>query len=144
MSQEPPHSHEHADEHNHVDEHGHDDAHDHEHADEHGHDDAHDHEHADEHGHEHEHGRFGWLRELLPVGHGHSHAAEARVDSALESSARGIWALKVSLLALAATAAFQFVIVVISGSAALLADTIHNFSDALTAVPLWLAFALSR
>lgn len=110
--------------------------HDHDHTDE--------PDHADDHDHEHDHGRFGWLRELLPFGHGHSHAAEARVDSALESSERGIWALKVSLLVLAATALFQLVIVVISGSAALLADTVHNFSDALTAVPLWLAFALSR
>jgi cation diffusion facilitator family transporter len=52
--------------------------------------------------------------------------------------------VKVSLVALGATALFQVVIVLISGSVALLADTIHNFSDALTAVPLWFAFILSR
>ena len=62
----------------------------------------------------------------------------------MESSALGIWALKVSLVGLGVTAIFQLVIVFISGSTALLADTIHNFSDALTALPLWLAFALSR
>jgi cation diffusion facilitator family transporter len=66
------------------------------------------------------------------------------IDNALETSARGIWALKVSLLGLGATALFQLIIVLVSGSAALLADTIHNFSDALTSVPLWIAFVLGR
>ena len=60
------------------------------------------------------------------------------------SPACGIRAVKISLLALGATAVAQLVIVVISGSVALLADTIHNFSDALTAFPLWIAFALGR
>jgi cation diffusion facilitator family transporter len=60
------------------------------------------------------------------------------------SNARGVWAVKVSLIALLATALFQVIIVVISGSVALLADTLHNFSDALTAIPLWLAFTLAR
>src|SRR5215211_4341871 len=55
-----------------------------------------------------------------------------------------MWALKISLVGLLATAIFQVFIVVISGSVALLADTIHNFSDALTAIPLGLAFWLSR
>jgi cation diffusion facilitator family transporter len=75
--------------------------------------------------------------------HTHSHAG-SRTDRALESSARGIWALKISLVGLLVTAIFQVVIVVISGSAALLADTIHNFADALTAVPLWIAFVVGR
>lgn len=74
----------------------------------------------------------------------HSHDASDKVDAQLESSSRGIWALKISLLGLAATAAFQVVIFLISGSVALLADTIHNISDALTAVPLWIAFVLGR
>ena len=60
------------------------------------------------------------------------------------SNARGIWAVKVSLIALLATALFQVIVVAISGSVALLADTIHNFSDALTAIPLWIAFTLAR
>jgi cation diffusion facilitator family transporter len=69
--------------------------------------------------------------------HGHHHAA-------LTDSAAGIRSVKISLAALAVTALIQVVIVAISGSVALLADTVHNFSDALTAVPLWIAFALSR
>jgi cation diffusion facilitator family transporter len=97
-----------------------------------------------EHEHLHEHGgRFGWLAELAPVLHGHEHTG-VRVDAALASDERGIRALKLSLLGLAATAAFQVVIALASGSAALLADTIHNGADALTAVPLWIAFALGR
>ncbi len=72
----------------------------------------------------------------------HSHDAADSVDTALESSAVGIRAVKISLVGLGATAAVQVVIAVVSGSIALAADTIHNFSDALTAVPLWVAFAL--
>ena len=56
----------------------------------------------------------------------------------------GTRAVKISLAGLAITATFQVVIVVLSGSVALAADTIHNFSDALTAVPLWIAFSLGR
>ena len=74
----------------------------------------------------------------------HSHDAVDSIDAALAASAEGIRALKISLLVLGATALAQLVVVAMSGSAALLADTIHNFSDALTAVPLWIAFALSR
>ncbi len=73
----------------------------------------------------------------------HSHDAADNVDSALESSTIGIRAVKISLVALGITAVAQAVVVVFSGSVALAADTIHNFSDALTAVPLWIAFALS-
>jgi len=98
-------------------------------------------EHNHGHGHDHAAGVVGRIREFVG---GHSHDAADKVDAQLESSARGIWALKISLLGLLATAAFQVVIVLISGSVALLADTIHNFSDALTAVPLWIAFVLGR
>jgi cation diffusion facilitator family transporter len=77
-------------------------------------------------------------------GHGHSHDHGAAVDEALEGSATGIRAVKVSLVALLATAAVQAVIVAISGSVALLADTIHNVADALTAIPLWIAFVIGR
>ena len=83
----------------------------------------------------------GWL---LAVFRPHSHDSADSVDAELEGSAQGIRALKISLLALLATAAAQLIVVVISGSVALLADTVHNFSDALTAVPLWIAFLLSR
>lgn len=74
----------------------------------------------------------------------HSHDAADSVDTALESSAVGIRAVKIGLIGLAATAAMQVVIAVVSGSIALAADTIHNFSDALTAIPLWIAFSLGR
>jgi cation diffusion facilitator family transporter len=105
--------------------------------------DDHDHEgeHAHDHDHEHETGLKAWLLGLLRP-HEHGHYATA-LDPAM-SNARGIWAVKVSLIALMATALFQVIIVAISGSVALLADTIHNFSDALTAIPLWIAFTLAR
>jgi cation diffusion facilitator family transporter len=74
----------------------------------------------------------------------HSHDAADSVDSALESSQRGIRALKISFAALMVTAILQTIVVVITGSVALLADTIHNFSDALTAVPLFIAFKMGR
>ena len=73
------------------------------------------------------------------MGVGHSHD----VDQALATN-DGIRAVKISLLALAATAVAQSVIFAFSGSVALLADTVHNFSDALTAVPLWIAFVVGR
>lgn len=83
------------------------------------------------------------IQELNPFSHIHNHA-ETTFDAALETSARGIWALKVSLVALGMTSFLQLLVVLLSGSAALFADTIHNFGDALTAVPLWIAFALGR
>ena len=52
--------------------------------------------------------------------------------------------MKLSLVGLGLTAALQLLVVFFSGSVALLADTVHNFSDALTAVPLWVAFVIGR
>lgn len=78
------------------------------------------------------------------MGVGHSHDHSDRVDDALRDSAAGIRAVKISLVVLGITAVAQMAIVVLSGSVALFADTVHNFSDALTAVPLWIAFAMSR
>jgi len=75
--------------------------------------------------------------------HEHSHA-HGGVDPTIFTTQRGIWAVKWSLLGLLVTAVFQVVIVSLSGSVALLADTVHNFGDALTAVPLWIAFRLAR
>jgi cation diffusion facilitator family transporter len=98
---------------------------------------GHDHDH--DHDHDHPKGLLGVIKEIFAP---HSHDASDSIDGALESSAAGIRAVKISLLALGATSIAQLVIVVISGSVALLADTIHNFSDALTAIPLWIAFAL--
>lgn len=74
---------------------------------------------------------------------GHSHGA-AMLDPALEASRDGMRALLLSLGLLAVTAATQAVIVALSGSVALLSDTVHNLADALTAVPLGLAFWLGR
>jgi len=108
------------------------------------HHDHHDHGH-DGHHHHHDHhhatGVRGIVREIFAP---HSHDPADSVDDALESSAQGIRAVKISLLALGLTAVFQLVIVAMSGSVALAADTIHNFSDALTAIPLWIAFVLGR
>jgi cation diffusion facilitator family transporter len=104
----------------------------------------HQHEHTDEHEHadEHDH-RHGGLAGLLAALIGHSHDPADAVDEALAGDERGIRAVKLSLAGLGITAVLQLAVVLISGSVALLADTIHNFSDALTAIPLWVAFALS-
>ena len=72
---------------------------------------------------------------------GHTHGA---VDPSITSSERGIWAVKWSFAGLFITALLQLVVVLFSGSVALLSDTIHNFGDAATAVPLWIAFCLTR
>lgn len=74
-------------------------------------------------------------------GHGHTHGA---VDPSIATSERGIWAVKWSFGVLFTTALVQLGVVILSGSVALLSDTIHNFGDAATAVPLWIAFALTR
>jgi cation diffusion facilitator family transporter len=111
----------------------------------HGHGHGHGHDGRHDHGHEHEHEHRGGLRGFLAeTFRPHSHDSADSVDSALESSAAGIRAVKISLIALGLTAIVQAVVVVLTGSVALLADTIHNFSDALTAIPLWIAFVLGR
>ncbi|MFC5747397.1 cation diffusion facilitator family transporter [Actinomadura rugatobispora] len=74
----------------------------------------------------------------------HSHASSDKVDAAMESSAEGIRALWISLVVLGATTVLQAIVVAISGSVALLGDTLHNAADALTAVPLGIAFLLAR
>lgn len=88
--------------------------------------------------HEHTHQHHG------DEGVSHSHAHNVAADPALLDSERGIRAVQLSMLVLGVTAIFQLAIVVISGSVALLADTIHNFADAATAIPLWIAFRLGR
>jgi len=88
-----------------------------------------------DHGHSHSDSHSEHIHHL------HTHGA---VDPSILSNERGIWALKWSLVGLSITALFQVVVVYFSGSVALLADTIHNFGDAATAVPLWIAFVLGR
>lgn len=95
--------------------------------------------HSHEHHHDHRWTLGAALHEVFAP---HSHDASDSIDDALESSAAGIRAVKVSLLALGATSVAQLAIVMISGSVALFADTVHNFSDALTAIPLWIAFVV--
>jgi cation diffusion facilitator family transporter len=108
----------------------------------HEHDEHDDHDHQHEHEHDHSgHPIIEWFQHTFtPHDHGYQTAA---LDAALATD-RGIRAVKISLVALLLTAGFQMAIVAISGSVALLADTIHNFSDALTAIPLGIAFTLSR
>ncbi|GGV26192.1 cation efflux system protein [Streptomyces filipinensis] len=110
---------------------------------------AHDHrpEHGPAHGHAHHEGRTGTaglrhrLAHLLTP---HSHDSAERLDPAMEASARGMRALWVSLAALGATALTQAAVVAVSGSVALLGDSVHNAADALTALPLGIAFVLGR
>ncbi len=70
-------------------------------------------------------------------GHGHTHG---RVDRSIVRSRAGVRAVSISLAILAVTAALQAVVFMLSGSVALLADLIHNGGDALTAIPLGIAF----
>ncbi|WP_336921251.1 cation diffusion facilitator family transporter [Aquipuribacter sp. SD81] len=112
---------------------------------EHGHEQGREHWHG--HGHGHEPDRTGVARVLGHLTHAwrpHSHDHADSVDDALATSAAGIRATKVSLVLLGATALLQLVVYAFSGSVALLADTIHNLSDAFTSVPLWIAFVLVR
>jgi cation diffusion facilitator family transporter len=113
--------------------------HEHEHEHEHNHD-GHDHGRHD-HEHGHRHGAAARLGHLLRP---HSHEVGDKVDAAMEASAAGIRALWISLAVLAGTAAVQAAVVAVSGSVALLGDTLHNASDALTAVPLGIAFLVGR
>jgi cation diffusion facilitator family transporter len=112
----------------------------HDHGHEHGH--HHDHGHAQEHPHHHP--SPGLRHRVAHLLTPHSHESADKLDSALESSARGMRALWVSLAVLGVTAVAQAVVVMLSGSVALLGDTVHNAADALTAVPLGIAFVLGR
>ena len=95
-----------------------------------------------ERGHEHEQGGRSRARGHSHAGdHGHTHGV---IDASLTTTARGIWAIKWSFVILTITAALQLIVVFVSSSVALLADTIHNIGDATTAIPLWVAFALAR
>jgi cation diffusion facilitator family transporter len=102
------------------------------------------HDHGQEHDHGHDHsgsGPVAWLRHLLRP---HSHQASDQVDAVMEASAEGMRVLWVSLGVLGVTALIQLVVTVLSGSVALLGDTLHNAADALTALPLGVAFVVGR
>ncbi|MFE2857271.1 cation diffusion facilitator family transporter [Streptomyces lavendulae] len=139
--------------------HAHGDSHGHAHGDHHGDGHAHhqgrgdghgsgqDHGRGRHQGHDHGdgHGRAGGLRHRLAhLLTPHGHEAADKVDAAMETSREGMRTLWTSLAVLGATTAVQAVIVVLSGSVALLGDTVHNAADALTAVPLGIAFVLGR
>ena len=85
----------------------------------------------DKHKHSHNH----------PHEHGHTHGG---IDPSIVSHERGLWVVKWSFVGLMATAIFQFFVVIASNSIALMADTIHNFADEATAVPLGIAFLFAR
>jgi len=94
----------------------------------------HEHNHHSHHrAHNHGHGQHSH--------HGHGHGV---VDPSIATTDEGLWALKWSFVVLMATALLQAATVFVSGSVGLLADTIHNFGDAATAIPLGLAFLFAR
>jgi cation diffusion facilitator family transporter len=106
-----------------------------------GHDPGHGHDHEHDHHHEPARGLAGRLRHLLRP---HSHEAADQIDAVMEASKEGMRTLWISLGVLGATALIQAAVVVLSGSVALLGDTLHNAADALTAVPLGVAFVVGR
>lgn len=98
---------------------------------------------ARSHGHVHRGGPLGWLQAIFHVG-GHEHAEhDVSADPAFKTS-EGIRTVWIALAALGLTTILQVVIVLISGSVALLADTPHNLGDALNSIPLLFAFYLAR
>ncbi len=78
------------------------------------------------------------FRHLAP--HDHDNSDRALIDTGAE----GVRATKVSLVGLGITAVLQAILVAFTGSVALLSDTLHNLTDALTAIPLWIAFSVGR
>src|SRR6201982_3843769 len=107
---------------------------------------GHEHDHGHDHGHDHphEHGQRGLWTRLRHASGPHSHDHARAVDPVLESSAEGLRALWISLAGLAATALAQAVVVALSGWLALLGDALHTAPAARPAVPLGVAFLLSR
>ena len=101
----------------------------------------HDHDHDHQHDHQHDH---GWWARVKHVVVPHSHDANDAIQSAEEASGHGIRAAWIGLAGMMATALAQVVIVAISGSIALLADTVHNLGHAATTIPLIIAFRLGR
>ena len=112
-------------------------------SDPHAHASGHDHDHRHEHEPEHRPGTgpAARLRHLLRP---HSHESAGQVDAVMEASADGMRTLWISLGVLGVTALAQGAVVAVSGSVALLGDTLHNAADALTAVPLGVAFVVGR
>jgi cation diffusion facilitator family transporter len=91
------------------------------------------------HNHEHETHHHDHVRDHGGGGHGHSHGL---VDPLIVRSREGVKAVSISLCVLAVAALAQLAVYLAAGSIALLADLIHNAGDALTAVPVGVAFWL--
>jgi cation diffusion facilitator family transporter len=99
------------------------------------------------HAHPHEHGpaaTHGSPGHAHPHEHGHSHDHAQFLDDIAATTAAGIRATVIGLMGLLATALVQLALVAVTGSVALLSDTVHNLGDCLTAVPIWVAFHLAR
>ena len=107
------------------------------HTKHHNHQALHGHSHGDQHQAHHQHNEGSHDHGA----HGHTHGV---VDPSIATSDRGLWALKWSFVGLMITAVLQVIVVAFSSSVALLADTIHNFADAATAIPLGIAFWFAR
>lgn len=113
-----------------------------------GHPHPHSHDHPHNHPHPHPHddprGLWDWISAIFHL-HGHSHQRTAIAsDTAFMQDDGGIRTVWLALAALTVTALFQIVVVGLSGSVALLADTIHNIGDGLNSIPLLIAFYLVR
>ena len=123
--------------------------HPHPHDQDHVHPHPHAHDHSQDHGdgeHHHHHGGgvWGWISTIFHL-HGHSHQhGELVTDRAFLDNQEGIRVVWWALAALTLTSILQVIIVALSGSVALLADTIHNIGDGLNSVPLLIAFYLAR
>ncbi len=110
------------------------------------HDHSHDHDHDDDHPHDHKHrtGLMGILDQVFHL-HGHNHQHGSKVnEEAFLANEEGIRTVWIALGLLLITAVIQIVIVILSGSVALLADTVHNIGDGLNSIPLLIAFYLAR
>jgi cation diffusion facilitator family transporter len=124
---------------------------DHEHIHSHDHTDyPHEHDHSHSHAHDHDHphpqahGFWGWIAALFHL-HGHSRQHQSlATDPAFADNLLGIRTIWLALTALAITSVLQVIVVWLSGSVALLADTVHNIGDGLNSVPLLIAFYLAR
>src|SRR5262245_6976961 len=104
-------------------------------------------DHDAHHAHDQHHHASPWSRLIHAVSRllgGHSHDAADQLDTALEADAAGRRTLLISVAGLAVTSAIQGAVVLLSGSVALLGDTLHNVADAGTAIPLLIAFGLAR